>query len=148
MTIWHTPEEIIEIGFQHSRVVMMNEAHSGLKRCIRTRRIGQKILPTAHGCGDRHLAMETLHTTFADECNRTRHVPLEKYGGYLAQAEMIEFIQAALNRGWTLIPYEADSRTGLGGDTRRPEVYCPSARGERGTSSHSSLRRRVGGSAG
>jgi len=109
MTIWHTPEEIVETGFQRSRVVMMNEAHDGLKRCIRTRQIGQRILPTAHSCGARHLAMEALHVRFAEECNTTRQVPLEKHATYLAQPEMIEFIQTTLNLGWTLIPYEAGS---------------------------------------
>lgn len=109
MTIWHTPEEIIEIGFQRSRIMMMNEAHDGLKRCIRTRQVGQRILPTAHSYGARHLAMEALRIKFAEECNKTRQVPLEKHATYLAQPEMITFVQAALNLGWTLIPYEADS---------------------------------------
>ena len=110
MTIWHTPEELIDIGFRRSRVVMMNEAHNGLKRCIRTRQIGQRILPTAHTCGVRHLAMEALPPPFAEECNQTRQVPFEKQAGYMAQPEMIEFIQAALQLGWTLISYEADRR--------------------------------------
>lgn len=108
--VWRSPEEIVEIGFQRSRVVMMNEAHDGFTRCIRTRQIGQRILPTAHRLGVRHLAMEALHAKFAEMCNETRHVPLDKYAGsYLGQAEMIKFIQAALNLGWTIIHYEADN---------------------------------------
>jgi hypothetical protein len=36
--IWRSPEEIVEIAFQRASVVMMNEAHSALQRCIRTRK--------------------------------------------------------------------------------------------------------------
>lgn len=105
--IWHSPEEIVEIAFRRASVVMMNEAHSGLRRCIRTRQIGQRILPVAHQAGVRHLAMEALHPKFAEEANQTRAVP-EIEGGYLQQPEMRSFIQAALDLGWTLVPYEAD----------------------------------------
>lgn len=104
--IWRSPEEIVEIGFQRSSVVMMNEAHSGLQRCIRTRQIGQRILPVAHQAGVRHLAMEALNVKFAEESNRSRTVP-EKEMGYLSQPEMQSFIQAALDLGWTLVAYEA-----------------------------------------
>jgi hypothetical protein len=49
---WRTPEELIDIGFSRSRVVMMNKAHNGSLRCVRTREIGRPILPTAQeqGC--------------------------------------------------------------------------------------------------
>ena len=57
---WRSVEELIEIGFQCSRVVMMNEAHAGDLRCIRTRVIGQRILPAAYKMGARYLAMEAL----------------------------------------------------------------------------------------
>lgn len=102
-----TPQEIVDYAFQQSQVVMMNEAHSGLKRNIRSRVIGQLILPTAHSQGVRHLAMEALEVDFALEANNTRKVPASETG-YLAQPEMREFIQAALDLDWTLIPYEAD----------------------------------------
>jgi len=105
--IWRSPEEIVEIGFQRSQVVMMNEAHSGWKRCIRTRQIGQRLLPIAHQAGVRHMAMEALFPEFAEQCNKTRHI-LEGDFGYLSQPEMKDFIQTALDLGWTLIPYEAD----------------------------------------
>lgn len=105
---WRSPEEIVEIGFQRSSIVMMNEAHDDLKRCIRTRQIGQRILPVAHQAGVRHLAMEALRSNFAEQCNSTRRVPDEKTG-YLSQPEMREFIQTALDLGWSLISYEADS---------------------------------------
>jgi hypothetical protein len=83
-----TPEELLAIGFSRSRVVMMNEAHNGLKRCVRTREIGRRLLPAAHAAGVRHLAMEAL------------------YGPYLAQPDMALLIEAAEELGWRLIPYE------------------------------------------
>ncbi len=87
----------------------MNEAHNDLKRCIRTREIGRRILPAAHEAGVRHLAKEALWPySFAAEANRTRQVPAMPEEGYLAQPEMRLFIQAALDLGWTLVPYEAD----------------------------------------
>lgn len=105
--VWRSPEELVEIGFKRSRVVMMNEAHSGLQRCIRTRKIGQMILPTAHRLGVRYLAMEALWPPLAEEANRTRRLP-EIGSSYLSQPEMRVFIQAALDLGWKLIPYEAE----------------------------------------
>lgn len=104
-----TPEELVEIGFSRSRVVMMNEAHNRLLRCVRTRNIGRQVLPTAHELGVRHLAMEALTLEFARECNQTRRVRPES-DGYLAQPDMQAFIQAALDLGWTLMAYEADDR--------------------------------------
>jgi hypothetical protein len=83
-----TPEELLEIGFGRSRVVMMNEAHSGMKRCVRTREIGLRLLPVAHAAGVRHLAMEAL------------------YGPYLAQPDMAALVDAAEELGFRLIPYE------------------------------------------
>jgi hypothetical protein len=108
MQIWRSPEEIMEIAFQRASVVMMNEAHSGLKRCIRTRQVGQRILPVAHQAGVRHLAMEALFPTFTEKCNSTRYAP-QKKEGYLSQPEMRSFIQIALDLGWSLISYEANS---------------------------------------
>lgn len=106
--LWRSPEEIVEIAFQRASVVMMNEAHSGWKRCIRTRQIGQRVLPVAHQAGARHLAMEALFPMFAEEGNHIRRV-LEGAFGYLSQPEMKDFIQTALDLGWTLVPYEADN---------------------------------------
>jgi hypothetical protein len=105
---WRTVEELIEIGFQRSRVVMMNECHDAWFRCIRTRRIGQRILPAAHQLGVRHLAMEALYPSAVEEANKSRRLPPDAWG-YLAQPEMRTFIQSALDLGWTLIAYEADS---------------------------------------
>lgn len=105
--VWRNPEELVEVGFQRASVVIMNEAHNGWKRCIRTRQIGQRILPVAHQAGVRHLAMEALFPTSAEQCNSTRVLP-DKSEGYLAQPEMRSLIQTALDFGWSLIAYEAD----------------------------------------
>ncbi len=108
-TIWRSPEALVTIGFQRATVVMMNEAHDGYQRCIRTREIGRRILPAAHQAGVCHLAMEALMPySFAAEANRTRRLPALPVEGYLCQPEMRLFMQAALDRGWTLVPYEAD----------------------------------------
>ncbi len=106
---WHSPEDLIRIGYTRSQVVMMNEAHNGWLRCVRTRRIGQRILPVAHEAGVRYLAMEALWPPFAAEANRTRQLPAITQS-YLAQSEMRAFMHTALTLGWTLIPYEADTQ--------------------------------------
>jgi hypothetical protein len=83
-TVWRSPEEMVEIAFQRSSVVMMNEAHSELKRYIHTRQIGKKILPVAHQAGVRHLAMEALYSpTLVEWCNINRSAA-DDQTGYLA----------------------------------------------------------------
>jgi hypothetical protein len=104
---WRSPEELVEFGFARSRVVMMNELHNGLQRCVRTREIGRRILPTAHAAGVRHLAMEALERGFAAEANTSRSVPPCPVG-YLSQPDMRELIAGALELGWTLIAYEEE----------------------------------------
>ena len=102
-----TVEDLVEIGFSRSQVVIVNEAHNGLSRCMRTRQVGRLILPRAHAAGVRHIAMEALHPSFAEKANRTRRLP--KWNrGYLAQADMRALMRTALDLGWTLVPYEAD----------------------------------------
>lgn len=109
--MWRTPEELLEIGLRRSRIVMMNEACDRLKRCIRTRQIGQRVLPIAHNAGVRYLAMETLSPFFVDEANLTRQLPEVGIGmGYLHQPDLRAFIQAALDLGWTLISYKINSQ--------------------------------------
>lgn len=106
---WQTPEQLVEIGFSRSRVVLMNEAHNGWLRCVRTREIGRRILPVAHAAGVRHLAMEALaDPALVEDANRTRSLAEVQGQSYLAQPEMRVFIQTALGLGWTLIGYEAD----------------------------------------
>jgi erythromycin esterase-like protein len=104
---WRTPQELVEEGFRRRRVVMLNEAHHGLTRCVRTRQLGRQLLPSAHAMGVRHLAMEALQPGDAEAANTTRRPP-EAAGGYLAQPDMAELLQAALALGWTLWRYEAD----------------------------------------
>lgn len=104
---WRSPEELLAVGLCRSRVVMMNEAHNGLTRCVRTRRLGARLLPVAHQGGVRWFAMEALIPAFADEANESRRVPAAACG-YLAQPEMRELIAAALALGWQLVAYEAD----------------------------------------
>ena len=105
---WRSVEELVEIGFQRSRVVMMNEAHAGDLRCIRTRVIGQRILSAAYKMGASYLAMEALWPEIVGEANRTRQLGETPVESYLAQPEMRSFIQSALDMGWTLVPYEAN----------------------------------------
>jgi hypothetical protein len=104
---WRTPQQLVQEGFCRGRVVMLNEAHDGLTRCVRTRRVGRQILPSAHAMGARHLAMEALQPGDAEAANTTRRPP-DAADGYLAQPDMAELIQAALALGWTLWAYEAD----------------------------------------
>jgi hypothetical protein len=104
---WRTPQQLVQEGFRRGRVVMLNEAHDGLTRCVRTRRVGRQILPSAHAMGARHLAMEALQPGDAEAANTTRRPP-DAADGYLAQPDMAELIQAALALGWTLWAYEAN----------------------------------------
>ena len=105
MRKWRSPEELVEIGLSRSRVLMVNEAHDGLKRCIRTRNIGTRMVEPAHAAGVRHLAMEALTPDFAAAANRERR--LGPGSGYLAQCDLRELMNAALEHGWSLIAYEA-----------------------------------------
>jgi hypothetical protein len=97
---WMSPENMLEAGFARSRVLMINEAHNGLLRCIRTREIGRRLLPVAHRLGVRHLAMEALGPPNL-EWSLMR-------GGYLVQPEMEALLDRALELGIELHGYEAD----------------------------------------
>lgn len=105
---WRSPEELVALGFARAPVVLMNEAHNGLARCVRTREVGRRILPAAHATGVRHLAMEALEPVFTASANCERTVPPSRWEGYLSQPELRAMIQAALDLGWTLHAYEAD----------------------------------------
>jgi hypothetical protein len=98
---WRTPEELVEEGFRRSRVVMVNEAHDGMLRCVRTREVGFRLLPVAHRCGVRVLAMEAFGCPGLN-------FPRDQ--GYLGQPEMAKFVGEAEALGWSLFGYEADSR--------------------------------------
>lgn len=99
--------DLVEIGYQRSRVVILNEGHSGLLRSRRTRLVGRLVMPRAHAAGVRHLAAEALTPKVADEANRTRILPDSDHA-YLAQDDMRALLQTALDLGWTLISYEVD----------------------------------------
>jgi len=57
---WRPVEDLVRWGFAHAPVVMANEAHSGLARCVRTREVGVRMIQAAHEAGVRRLAMEAL----------------------------------------------------------------------------------------
>jgi len=40
---WRPVEDLVRWGFEHAPVVMANEAHNGLARCIRTREAGVRM---------------------------------------------------------------------------------------------------------
>ena len=102
-----SPEELVRIGFERSRVVIVNECHDGNRHCPRTRAVGRRLVPIAHEAGVRRLAMEALYPPFAKEANQTRQVP-SNGAGYLGQDDMLALITDALGLGWNLVPYECD----------------------------------------
>jgi hypothetical protein len=103
---WCSVEELVRWGFGHAPVVMANEAHSGLARCIRTRETGIRMIRAAHEAGVRRLATEALPWPARDVPGPIRAVPAPA-GGYLAQPDMRRLIAAALELGWSLWAYEA-----------------------------------------
>ena len=108
---WCSVEELARWGFAHAPVVMANEAHNGLRRCIRTRDVGVRIIGAAHQAGVRRLAMEALPRPADGTSGPIRAIP-PLPGGYLAQPDMRRLITAALELGWTLWAYEADIQPG------------------------------------
>jgi hypothetical protein len=103
---WCSVEDLTRWGFAHAPVVMANEAHSGLTRCIRTREIGVRIIRAAHQAGVRRLAMEAVPRAEDSSPGPIHAIPLST-GSYLAQPEMRRLITTALELGWTLWAYEA-----------------------------------------
>jgi hypothetical protein len=101
---WCSVEELTRWGFEHSQVVMANEAHNGMTRCIRTRDVGIRIVRAAHQAGVRRLAMEALRERGADSPGPIRVIPAP--GGYLAQPDMRRLITTALDLGWSLWAYD------------------------------------------
>ncbi len=97
---WISPEELVRKGFQQSRVVMMNEARSGLRRSERTRRIGARIMHMARACGASLLAVEALGPP-------GRPPPT---GGVLGQPDMIAMLDEARLQGFELSGYDIDER--------------------------------------
>jgi hypothetical protein len=107
---WCSVEELVLWGFAHAPVVMANEAHSGLTRCIRTREIGIRMIQAAHEAGVRRLAMEALPWPDRDVQGPVRAMP-PAGSGYLAQPEMRRLLATALELGWSLWAYEAVHET-------------------------------------
>ena len=103
---WCSVEELVQYGFARARVVMANEAHNGLTRCIRTRDVGVRMIRAAHEAGVRRLAMEALAWPAADVPGPIVEIPAAG-GGYLGQPDMRRLIAAALELGWGLWAYEA-----------------------------------------
>jgi hypothetical protein len=103
---WHSVEELTRWAFSRAPVVMANEAHSGLARCIRTREVGVRMVRAAHEVGVRRLAMEALQHPAAGSLGPILEIPATA-GGYLGQPDMRNLIATALELGWTPWAYEA-----------------------------------------
>jgi len=103
---WQPVEELTQWGFAHSPVVMANEAHDGLRRCVRTRQVGARMVQAAHEAGVRRLAMEALPWQPGGAPGPIREIP-PVVGGYLAQPDMRALMTTALDLGWTLWAYDA-----------------------------------------
>ena len=103
---WCPVEDLVRWGFAHAPVVMANEAHNGLARCIRTREVGVRIIQAAHEAGVRRLAMEALPHRRGEPQEPVLAVSPDS-GGYLVQPEMRRLTGTALDLGWTLWAYEA-----------------------------------------
>ncbi len=104
---WRDPQDLVEIGLARTRILLMNEARDGSRRCIRNRETARQVLPTAHAAGVRHLAVEDMPATVADAGNSSRRFAQAAHG-VLAQPDMVAFVQTALDLGWTLWTYELD----------------------------------------
>jgi hypothetical protein len=102
---WRSVEELIGWGFAYAPVVIANEAHSGLARCIRTRDVGVRMIRAAHKAGVRRLAMEALPWTAPVKPGPIAAIP-QVSGGYLAQPDMRRLITTALELGWSLWAYD------------------------------------------
>lgn len=103
---WCSVEDLTQWGFAHAPVVMANEAHNGLARCIRTREVGIRMIRAAHDGGVRRLAMEALPRPADNSLGPISAIPAAA-GGYLGQPEMRRLIRTALELGWSLWAYEA-----------------------------------------
>lgn len=103
---WYSVEELTRLAFSRAQVVMANEAHNRLARCIRTREVGARMVQAAHEVGVRRLAMEALPQPADGVLAPIREMPV-MVGGYLAQPDMRTLIATALDLGWTLWAYEA-----------------------------------------
>jgi hypothetical protein len=97
---WLTPEQLCREGFRRSRVVMVNEAQSGGRRCVRNRRIGRRLLPVAWAGGARLFAVEALGPPGGPP-------PAPEV---LEQPDMAELLATARELGFRLDGYDADGK--------------------------------------
>jgi len=97
---WLSAEELVREGCRRSRVVMLNEATSGLRRCVRTRRVGTRVLRVAWAAGARVLAVEALGPPGGEP-------PVPEV---LEQPDMAELLATARRLGFRLSGYDADGR--------------------------------------
>jgi hypothetical protein len=104
---WCSVEELAQWGFAQAPVVMANEAHDGLTRCIRTREVGVRMVQAAHEAGVRRLAMEALPWPADGSPGPIWEIIPPGEGGCLSQPDMRRLITAALELGWSLWAYEA-----------------------------------------
>jgi hypothetical protein len=103
---WCSVEDLTRRAFGQTPVVMANEAHNGMARCVRTREVGVRIIAAAHDAGVRRLAMEALPWPADGSPGPITAIPEAPFG-YLAQPEMRTMIGTALDLGWSLWAYEA-----------------------------------------
>jgi hypothetical protein len=103
---WCSVEDLTSYAFTHASVVMANEAHNGMTRCIRTREVGERMIRAAHDVGVRRLAMEALPRSVTQPLGPIREIPSAQ-AGYLSQPDMRRLIATAVELGWSLWAYEA-----------------------------------------
>jgi len=103
---WQPVEELVRWGFGHAPVVMANEAHNGMARCVRTREVGMRMIRAAHEAGVRRLAMEALEWPAPGTQGPIRDISAAA-GAYLVQPDMRQLVATALELGWSLWAYDA-----------------------------------------
>jgi len=105
---WCSVADLTRWGFAHARVVMVNEAHNGWLRCARTRAVGIEVVRAAHEVGVRRLAMEALNPRPGRGRGPFREIE-DCTGPYLEQPDMRRLVATALELGWSLWAYEAET---------------------------------------
>jgi hypothetical protein len=91
-------------------VLACGDAERGAQRvCAQCSYTEDRATYSAYGLCSRGAPSgeEALTPAFAAEANQTRQLPPGE--GYLAQADLRALMQAALDLGWTLLPYEDDA---------------------------------------
>jgi hypothetical protein len=115
---WCSVADLTRWGFAHAQVVMVNEAHNGWARSVRTREVGLEVIRAAHEAGVRRLAMEALDLRPGRPPGPIREIA-ECTGAYLEQPDMRRLAATALELGWGLWAYEAVDDEQPGRDAAR-----------------------------